>query len=653
MPSILYRMYDLNPKNPTTITDGIAIACSDVNAVYPIGSAYTRHAFIVIQDADITVKNAAGNTLQRGTDYFISATAADQRYSKDYNTSIYSGIKFKSTGTYTVTSFISCGTYPRATWFNELWDQLITIRDVTVANLSATVSSLYTAVSDMLTTVSSIAASLSSLTAAFNTHAADAVVHITAAERAAWNNKTNTYFVANITERNALAGLKSGDRVVVWDDGDGKRAVYFYSGSTWYKDDDPDWENVNVAWSALLNIPANVAAVVNSTDVTATKTAGAVAKWDAGGKLSSTTPTDADANQTVATVEYVKSKVSQSGGGNLSTSDTVSVDGEVVVTDGTTGKLHKKSGVLFSTITSAISTLQGYFTGAAANSALRADSRVLSAESDLVVEIYNRLSVGNTIILYGFNLVYAPVASKTIRYDVFYAGSTRWVVKAYDADSFLSYECAIVNGVPPTWTQLTDASGNAVTADNIASSVFEGNVITWAEEFHGGGRILAKNTCTELPAAGWWWIDKHEDSSADCVIRAAAKDSYATAIRRQSNNTWENWVILTDASGNAVNANSLGGIAYATLFDASGKAIGLYRGTTVGQSGTVQQSDVPASVSGWLQLTLAAGTSLHIDGIATLVSTNAVVSRLFPIRTGQTFHISTGSEPYKIYLPLT
>ena len=161
------------------------------------------------------------------------------------------------------------------------------------------------------------------------------------------------------------------------------------------------------------------------------------------------------------------------GTGNVTSAETSASDGEIVVMSGTSGKAVKKSGIL----ASAISTLQGYFTGGAANSSLRVDSHVLPTGSDLVVEIYNRLSVGNTIILYGFNLVYAPVASKTIRYDVFFAGSTRWDVKAYDADSFLSYECAIVNGVPPTWTQLTDASGNAINAINAVNANHQKDLI--------------------------------------------------------------------------------------------------------------------------------------------------------------------------------
>lgn len=488
MAEILYRMYDLNPKNPTTITDGISIACSDVNAVYPIGSAYTRHAFIVIQDADIIVKNASGNTLQRGADYFISASAADQRYSKDYNTSIYSGIKFKSTGTYTVTSFISCGTYPRATWFNELWDQLITIRDVTVANLSATVSSLSTSVSNMAATVYSTAASLSDLSSLFDTHVADTTFHITSAERAAWNNKTNTYFVANISERNALTGLKSGDRVVVWDDGDGKRAVYFYSGSTWYKDDDPDWENVNVAWSALLNIPANVAAVVNSTGVTATATAGAVAMWNASGKLLSTTPTDADANQTVATVEYVKAKVASAGGGNLSTNDTSSTVGEIVVTDGTTGKLHKKSG-----------TVIGNANGNVPRSNLTENLGLISQQSHL---LFNSWSSDTNSILdmalsdfatYGQGLYYYTIKANSPTDP-----ARPWTVDAQ----------AVLMGYP-----------------NYA-------------------RLIAFKL-----------------------------NSKAIAIRILKGGTWETaWTYLTDDSGNAINANSLGGKEYLTLFSSAGSA---------------------------------------------------------------------------------
>ena len=160
MLSILQRMYDINPTNPTIITDGASITCSDVSATLPIGGSFLRHAFIVLQDADITVKDAGGATLQRGTDYFLLPSAMDLRYSKDYNTSIYSGIKFKAAGTYTVTSFISCGTYPRAEWFNYIMEQFLTLRDVTVPALSAAVASLTTKVNDMLSTVTAHSSTL-------------------------------------------------------------------------------------------------------------------------------------------------------------------------------------------------------------------------------------------------------------------------------------------------------------------------------------------------------------------------------------------------------------------------------------------------------------------------------------------------------------
>lgn len=459
MLSILQRMYDLTPNNPVTIIEQVIVTCTSIDDIVPIGGEYLRHAFIVLQDADITVKDSGGATLKRGTDYFTISRATDQAYSKQYSTSIYSGLKFKATGTYTVTSFISCGTYPRAGWFNYLLEQFLTLRDVTVVALSSAVSTLRSDLNNMISTVQSTAASLSSLLSEYSNHAADTDIHITAAERAAWNGKTNTYFVATIAERDALTGLKVGDRVVVWNDGDSKRAVYFYAGSsTWYKDSDPDWENISLAWSALSGIPANVSAVVSAAGVTATATAGAVAMWDASGKLKSVSPTDADANQTVATVEYVKAKVTATGGGNVSTSDTSSSDGEIVVTDGTTGKLHKKSGTLLSTIL-------GYFTdGAAFNAMTLENFRDIPATQDPLFQVSSDYVLGAGMRLYIMRKghVNSPSAAQDCRVIVFGDGNCCDAM-AYGLDDKSTWRRSARSGTwEGTWTQLTDGSGNAM-----------------------------------------------------------------------------------------------------------------------------------------------------------------------------------------------
>ena len=72
---------------------------------------------------------------------------------------------------------------------------------------------------------------------------------------------------------------------------------------------------------------------------TSEATAYKIAIRDSAGRLKVASPS---VNADVANKEYVDTKVA--GGGNLSTNDTSATDGEIVVTDGPTGKLHKKSG---------------------------------------------------------------------------------------------------------------------------------------------------------------------------------------------------------------------------------------------------------------------------------------------------------------------
>jgi len=94
---------------------------------------------------------------------------------------------------------------------------------------------------------------------AHEAHVNNSEIHVTAADKSRWDGKANTYLVDNIAARDALTGLNINDVVFVKDDGDGKRAGYYYNGAEasvlWEKFSDPDWENVSLDWSALENIP--------------------------------------------------------------------------------------------------------------------------------------------------------------------------------------------------------------------------------------------------------------------------------------------------------------------------------------------------------------------------------------------------------------
>ena len=97
-----------------------------------------------------------------------------------------------------------------------------------------------------------------------HTHAATAITEdpthrwVTDAEKAKWNNNTLLFVVLNSTAKDAIVGMNEGSRCIVKDDGDGKFAGYWWDGSSWIKDSDPDWANVSVDWSAILNKPSFV-----------------------------------------------------------------------------------------------------------------------------------------------------------------------------------------------------------------------------------------------------------------------------------------------------------------------------------------------------------------------------------------------------------
>jgi len=78
-------------------------------------------------------------------------------------------------------------------------------------------------------------------------------VPVTSVEKTKWDGQTTTYLVDNTTARDALSEMQAGDRCIVTNDGDGERAGYYWTGSQWKKDFDPDWENTNLLWANVVD----------------------------------------------------------------------------------------------------------------------------------------------------------------------------------------------------------------------------------------------------------------------------------------------------------------------------------------------------------------------------------------------------------------
>lgn len=106
-------------------------------------------------------------------------------------------------------------------------------------------------------------------------------VPVTSAEKAKWNGQTTTYFVPNISGLSSLSP-NTGDRAVVADDGDGKRAGYYWSGTQWLKDFDPDWENINLLWANISDAAQGVISVIWGNNA---RTPNKNVETDASGKL--------------------------------------------------------------------------------------------------------------------------------------------------------------------------------------------------------------------------------------------------------------------------------------------------------------------------------------------------------------------------------
>jgi len=133
------------------------------------------------------------------------------------------------------------------------------------------------------------------------------------------------------------------------------------------------------------------------------------------------------------------------------------------------------------------------------------------------------------------------------------------------------------------WTQLTDARGASMAQSIIP--VTSGSIKTAITNALSGGAKKVSlyangDTISDLPGGGWWNIDviPQGDNISYLSITARSVGNHAVwsaylLPAGWSAGTVSIWTQVTDASGNAINANSLGGTAanlYALKTDASG-----------------------------------------------------------------------------------
>lgn len=72
-----------------------------------------------------------------------------------------------------------------------------------------------------------------------------------------------------MAERDAWTDMKTGDRAIVIDAGDGSTEGFIWDGTQWLKDSDTDWANVNLDWANIINKP--LSSVENIDDAVAKK----------------------------------------------------------------------------------------------------------------------------------------------------------------------------------------------------------------------------------------------------------------------------------------------------------------------------------------------------------------------------------------------
>ena len=163
---------DLSPASPQVITDSFAIDCTDIAAQYKINPDIP-HALLVRTAADITVKDASGNTLTKDSDFYLRQTKRDAYYSKEYSlSSIFSEIQFAAVGSYTVTRHLCVGTYVTASWLNTV---KLAVKDILSAihGILTTLSSHTTTLDNHATSLTEHSVAISEQSSALSSHTAN------------------------------------------------------------------------------------------------------------------------------------------------------------------------------------------------------------------------------------------------------------------------------------------------------------------------------------------------------------------------------------------------------------------------------------------------------------------------------------------------
>lgn len=109
-------LYDITITNPLKIT-AEPISCANITV--PCYAGENKRAFLFRTTADIKITTSTGIEIYYGTDYSLVQTDLDIKYSKLYNTVIYSEIIFKNPGEYLIT-YLCVGSYVKASLLNYL-----------------------------------------------------------------------------------------------------------------------------------------------------------------------------------------------------------------------------------------------------------------------------------------------------------------------------------------------------------------------------------------------------------------------------------------------------------------------------------------------------------------------------------------------------
>jgi len=307
-------------------------------------------------------------------------------------------------------------------------------------------------------------------------HVNNSEIHVTAADKSRWDGKANTYLVDDIAARDALTGLNINDVVFVKDDGDGKRAGYYYNGPEetpiWEKFSDPDWENVSLEWSAIENVPQVLKDF--SDDGTGLKYKGA----DIG------------------------------TGGNVTTADTSATDGEIVVESGTTGKAIKKSGKAIGNASGNVPLANGtkcanLFAEYSDHLKPIADANIGKTSTAFTSYCWDR-GAGvkffvNRDTCSGFTGFPTGMA-QYLNVEIYGRQGDTLKVVVRDALSYATWIIHLTGSGNKPWVQLTDASGNAIAANNVymnpsGSSLQSGTMTngTWYTANYTGHLYIAGN----------------------------------------------------------------------------------------------------------------------------------------------------------------